>query len=94
MDTPRNLPANTSNKSAKPKSLHWINLVERQSNTPVSGMPVDEYLALEDNQGLADALLESEDLADALFGSERYRAYYTRSGYKSKKATVDWKSLL
>lgn len=92
MNAPRNLPA--ANNTTKAKSLHWINRVERDSNVPVGGMPIDAYLALEGNEGLADALLANEDLADKLFGSELYRAYYTRTGHSSKKSVVDWKSLI
>lgn len=94
MDTPRNLPAADNTKKAKSKSLHWINRVERDSNVPVGGMPIDAYLELPNNKGLADALIANEELADKLFGSELYRAYYTKSGHTSKKSTVDWKSLV
>ena len=77
MNTPRNLPQ-AANSTNKPKSLHWLNTVERTSNVAVGGKPIDDWLALPNNAGLADALLENEDLADKMFGNELFRVYYTR----------------
>lgn len=92
MNTPRNLPQAAN--STKPKSLHWLNTVERETNTAVGGKPIDEWLALDNQKGLADALLADDTLADKLFGNELFRVYYTRSGFSSKKSSVDWKSLV